>query len=221
MHEVSVPVMLWGLWLRGMKDVPVTTEVLLAVAKRFFGSELAVDFSTYDGKALAAAKIQDREYAKESLILCDLFWPIYFSESAPDGVGDPSIESQICSAVTGRELGESGLYKIGERVFNLQRAILAREGHRGREHDLIDEYNFATPLKGDFGNPDCMVPGKHGEPFSRKDVVIDRERFEKMKGEFYQVRGWDVPSGLQKRAKLEELGLNDVARKLESEGLLR
>jgi aldehyde:ferredoxin oxidoreductase len=221
MHEVSVPVMLWGLWLRGMKDVPVTTEVLLAVAKRFFGSELAVDFSTYDGKALAAAKIQDREYAKESLILCDLFWPIYFSESAPDGVGDPSIESQICSAVTGRELGESGLYKIGERVFNLQRAILAREGHRGREHDLIDEYNFTTPLKGDFGNPDCMVPGKHGEPFSRKDVVIDRERFEKMKGEFYQVRGWDVPSGLQKRANLEELGLNDVARKLESEGLLR
>jgi hypothetical protein len=42
-----------------------------------------------------------------------------------------------------------------------------------------------------------------------------------MKGEFYQIRGWDVPSGLQRKAKLEELGLNDVAKTLEREGLLR
>jgi aldehyde:ferredoxin oxidoreductase len=191
------------------------------MARRFFGSELAVDFSTYDGKALAAARVQDREYAKESLILCDLFWPIYFSESSPDGVGDPSLESQICAAVTGREIDEAGLYKVGERIGNLQRAILAREGHQGREYDVIDEYNFNTPLKSDFGNPDCIVPGKDGELFSRKDVLVDREQFEQMKGEFYKIRGWDVPSGLQKRAKLEELGLSDVARTLDKEGLLR
>jgi len=221
LHEVSVPVMLWGARQKGLKEVPVTTEVLRAMAKRFFGGELGVDFSTYDGKALAAVRIQDREYAKESLILCDLFWPIYFSEAAPDGVGDPSIESQICSAVTGREVDEVGLYKIGERICNLQRAILAREGHKGREYDLIDEYNFTTPLKGDFGNPDCIVPGKDGELFSRKEVVVDREQFENMKGEFYRIRGWDVPSGLQSRAKLEELGLGSVARTLEREGLLR
>jgi aldehyde:ferredoxin oxidoreductase len=221
LHEVSVPVMLWGARQKGLKEVPVTTEVLRAMARRFFGSELAVDFSTYDGKALAAARIQDREYAKESLILCDLFWPIYFSESSPDGVGDPSLESQICAAVTGREVDEAGLYKVGERICNLQRAILAREGHKGREYDVIDEYNFTTPLKGDFGNPDCIVPGKDGELFSRKDVVVDREQFEQMKGKFYRIRGWDVPSGLQRKAKLEELGLKDVAKTLEREGLLR
>jgi aldehyde:ferredoxin oxidoreductase len=221
LHEVSVPVMLWGARQKGLKEVPVTTEVLRAMARRFFGSELAVDFSTYDGKALTAARIQDREYAKESLILCDLFWPIYFAESSPDGVGDPSIESQICAAVTGREIDEAGLYKVGERIGNLQRAILAREGHKGREYDVIDEYNFTTPLKGDFGNPDCIVPGKDGELFSRKDIVLDRSDFEKLKSDFYRLRDWDVPSGLQKRAKLEELGLNYVAKTLEREGLLR
>jgi aldehyde:ferredoxin oxidoreductase len=136
-------------------------------------------------------------------------------------VGDPSLESQICAAVTGREIDETGLYKIGERICNLQRAILAREGHRGREFDTIDEYNFTTPLKGDFGNPDCIVTGKDGELFSRKEAVVDREQFEKMKGEFYRIRGWDVPSGLQKRAKLEELGLNDISQTLEREGLIR
>ena len=221
LHEVSVPVMLWGARQRGLKEVPVTTKVLRAMAKRFFGSELAVDFSTYDGKALAAARIQDREYAKESLILCDLFWPIYFAEASPDGVGDPSKESQICAAVTGREIDEIGLYKIGERICNLQRAILAREGHKGREYDVIDEYNFTTPLKGDFGNPDCIVPGRNGELFSRKDIVLDRSDFENLKGEYYRIRGWDVPSGLQKRAKLEELGLSYVAKTLGGEGLLR
>ena len=112
LHEVSVPVMLWGQapWYGGG---PVTTEVLRTMARRFFGSELAVDFSTYDGKALAAARIQDRQYAKESLILCDLFWPIYFSGVLPGWVGDPSIESQICAAVTGRESGRGRSLQSG------------------------------------------------------------------------------------------------------------
>jgi aldehyde:ferredoxin oxidoreductase len=37
-----------------------------------------------------------------------------------------------------------------------------------------------------------------------------------MKGEFYRIRGWDVPSGLQRKAKLGELGLKDIARTLDS-----
>jgi len=221
LHAVSLPVLIWNAGKNGMKEVPITAEVLRAMAKRFFGSELAVDFSTCDGKALAATKIQDREYAKESLILCDLLWPVYFSKADPDGVGDPTLESQICSAVTGTEIDESGLYKIGERIFNLQRAILVREGHGGREYDKIDEYNFNIPLKGDFGNPDCVVPGKNGEPFSRKDFVVDREEFEELKSEFYRIRGWDVASGLQKKKKLVELNLHEVAETLDNEGLLK
>jgi aldehyde:ferredoxin oxidoreductase len=221
LHEVSEPVMLWVARIMGEKEIFITSEVLRAMAKRFFGNEIAADFSTYEGKALAAARIQDREYAKESLILCDLSWPIFFSQASEDHVGDPSLESQICAAVTGREVDEAGLYKIGQRIFNLQRAILVREGHKGREYDSIDEFNFTTPLREDFGNPNCLVPGKNGEVFSRKGMVVDRGEFEKMKDEFYQIRAWDLSTGLQKRARLEELGLSDVAQILEREGLLR
>ena len=221
LHEISVPVMMWASRVMGIEEVPVTSEVIRAMAKRFYGSEIAADYSTYEGKALAAARIEDREYAKESLILCDLAWPMFFTEASPDHVGDPTLDSQICAAVTGREVDERGLYQIGERILNLQRAILAREGHKGREYDSIDEFNFTTPTKGDFGNPDCIVPGKDGEVFSRKGMVVDREEFEKMKGEFYQIRGWDVSSGLQTRAKLEKLNLNAVAQRLEGERLLR
>ncbi len=220
LHEVSVPVMLWAARAQGVNEIPVTSEVMRAMAKRFFGSELAVDFSTYDGKALAATRIQDREYAKECLILCDLAWPVFFTNATADHVGDPALDSQVYSAVTGREVDEAGLYRIGERVLNVQRAILAREGHRGRAHDTIDEFNFTTPAKGDFGNQECLVPGKNGEVFSRKGMVVDRAQFEKLKDEFYELRGWDVATGLQAKARLEELGLDDMAKDLEQRGLL-
>jgi aldehyde:ferredoxin oxidoreductase len=42
-----------------------------------------------------------------------------------------------------------------------------------------------------------------------------------MKSDYYELRGWDVESGLPTRAKLEELKLNDVAADLEERGLLK
>jgi aldehyde:ferredoxin oxidoreductase len=52
-------------------------------------------------------------------------------------------------------------------------------------------------------------------------MVVDRAEFEKMMDEFYVLRGWDAPTGLQTRDKLEELNLSEVAHTLASEGLLR
>ncbi len=220
LHEISVPGMVWAISQMGLGDSFMNSVVFRAIAHRFFGSETAADFSTIEGKALAAAKIQDREYAKESLILCDLCWPIMFSQTTKDNVGDPTLESQICSAVTGRGIDEKGLYQIGERVFNLQRAILLREGRTGRLSDILDEFEFTVPLKGDFGNPDCIVPGKDGQPFSRKGMVFDRQDFEAMKDEYYSIRGWDVVTGLQKREKLRDLGLDHVLPELEQRNLV-
>jgi aldehyde:ferredoxin oxidoreductase len=220
LHEISVPNMLWVMRAAGMENVNVTTEVMQGIAKRFWGSDIAADFSTYEGKALAVAKIQNRQYAKECLILCDFLWPILNSGLSENHVGDPSLESQICSAVTGRVIDELDLYEIGERVFNLQRAIHIREGHKGREDDCLEEFNFNIPLKGDFGNPDCIVPGKDGEVHSRKGMVVERDKFEQMKDEYYQIRGWDMLTGFQKRDKLEELGLETVAEELAASGLI-
>ena len=99
----------WVQWVNKDEGAYLSTEVYRAIAKRFFGSELAVDFSTYEGKALAAVMIQNREYAKESLILCDRLWPIKSIKDSEDHVGDPSLESKVLSAVTGKEVDEEGL----------------------------------------------------------------------------------------------------------------
>jgi aldehyde:ferredoxin oxidoreductase len=220
LHEVGALIPKWVRWATGQTGAVVSSAVVRAIARRFWGGELAADFSTYEGKALAARMIQDRQTAKECLILCDYLWPITDLESSPDHVGDPTLESRLLSAVTGRDTDEEELYKIGARVFNLQRAILAREGRRGREDDDLPGHCFTEPLQYDHLNPDCLVPGRDGEVISREGAVIDRAGFEGMKEEYYRLRGWDAATGLQTRASLEELDLGDVARDLEGRGLL-
>ncbi len=229
LHEVTTLMMPWLGWY--MQDVahkeggpaPVsymTPELIGKIAKRMWGDETCIDLSTYDKKGLAAAKIQDREQAKECVQLCDFVYPVMHSPHTPDHMGDPTLESQILSAVTGRTLDEQGLMDIGERVYNLQRAILTREGRRGRDDDMIEDFNFDTPLRSEWNNTDCFAPGKDGQPFPRVGLTIDRDGFEQMKDEFYAVRGWDVATGFQTRSKLADLGLEDVADWLAGQGYL-
>jgi len=211
----------WLGWVKKIEGGYVSSEVIHRVAKRFFGSELAVDFSTYDGKALAAKMIQDRESMEHSLILCSYMWPITSVRHSEDHVGDPTMESKVFSAVTGKEADEEGLYGIGEAIFNLQRAILVREGHKGRESDILPEVFFSKPAGPDLPhNPDCLVPGKDGEVISRKGAVLNKQEFENMRAEYYELRGWNVATGLQTKPKLIELGLRDIAADLEQKGLM-
>jgi aldehyde:ferredoxin oxidoreductase len=211
LHEVVFPTRLWWDWCENMEGAYVSSDVIRSISGKFLGSEMALDFSTYDGKALAAKRIQDREYIKECLILCDFAWPMMDVKHSVEHVGDPTLPSKVFSAVTGKAMDELGLDKIGERVFNLQRAILVREGHRGRESDSLPNYDHTVPLAlGQGPNPECIVPGNDGGTISRVGATLDREEFEKMKDEYYQLRGWDVATGLQKKATLIKLGLDDI-----------
>jgi aldehyde:ferredoxin oxidoreductase len=189
------------------------------IAQRFWGSELAADFSTYKGKALATTMIQNRECAKESLILCDWMWPITHVKHSDGHAGDPALESRLLSSVIGTEVSENELYRTGERIFNLQRAILAREGHVGRNSDVLPEPFFTRPLRWAVQDPECLAPGKDGEVISRKGAVVDREQFEQMKDEYYELRAWDVATGLQTTAQLATIGLGDIAADLHKRGL--
>jgi aldehyde:ferredoxin oxidoreductase len=220
LHEVSHSLWLWLKWTRGDEDAFLSYDDFLTVAKNFWGGAAAADYSTYEGKALAAKKIQDRTHAKESLILCDFLWPIIWVRFAEDHTGDPTMESQVLSAITGKEIDKAGLNKIGERIFNLQRAILLRQGWGGRKGDRLLDYLHEEPLQQTFFNPDCLVPGKNGEVVSRQGARIEREDFEKLKGEYYELRGWNVESGLPTADRLKELELGDVASDLKGRGLL-
>jgi len=220
----------WARWLLGVEGIYMSSKLFREIAKKTWGSEIAGDFSTYEGKALAAKIIQDRYHAFDSLVLCSWAWPIVHNGGIVSGdhIGDTSLESKIYSAVTGNEVDQEGLYKIGERIFNLERAIAVRDGRRGRQDDKLAEQCFTEPLPGtilrEFGNifhnALRWAPGKDGELLIKVGATLDRDKFEQMMDEYYQLRGWDVGTGLQTRAKLEELGLEDAARDLEKRGLV-
>ncbi len=220
LHEIIRLNILWVRWANKMPGAHLSSTVFRAIGKRAWGSELAADFSTYEGKALAAKMIQERQLSKECLIVCDTVYPLLFAEHSPRHRGDPTLESQIVSTITGREFTEKGLYRVGERVMNLQRGIFIREGRRGRQDDTLSDACYTVPLDAERQNPDCLFPGKDGEIISKKGVTFDKQKFEQILGEYYDLRGWDRETGFQTRAKLEDLGLADVAADLGKRNLL-
>jgi aldehyde:ferredoxin oxidoreductase len=153
------------------------------------------------------------------LILCDFVWPVFDDTSTAEHVGDPSLERQLFSAVTGKEIHEVEWEHTAERIFNLNRAILLREGRKGRVDDCLPDTQFierVEPIADVFGmhNPELLLPGAGDVIISRKGKALDREQFEKMKDEYYELRGWDKQTGLLTKDKLMELDLPEVIEKL-------
>jgi aldehyde:ferredoxin oxidoreductase len=227
LHEVAFSMMRWTMWMASEGTLStVDTDVIRKMAKRFWGDEQAADFSTYAGKAQAAKLIQDRGFAKENLVACDFLYPLMLGHRQNDIIGDPTLESRLLSSVTGIDFSEEAYNETGERSFNLQRAIHAVEGYRtGRTDDVLSETEFESPLDREDGyfsifNPDSLLPGADGEIVSRKGKVIEHDKFEAMMDEYYELRHWDVKSGLQKEETLRSLDLSDIISDLKKKKLV-
>jgi len=168
-----------------------------------WGSEAAGDFSSYEDKALAAQAIQNRTYVKESLGLCDWAYPISYSFNTPDHFGDPEIEAKLFTAVTG--VDAKVLDEIGERIYNLQRMILLREGRQTPVADYPLDYNFTEPLEVMVGTG-IIVPGPGDTAVNTKGHTLDRPKYMAMLKEFYHLRGWDE-NGVPTKETVNKLGL--------------
>ncbi len=210
LHEVSRTIGMWVMNLQYPGSTPVSADVYRAAAAKFWGHEKAWDLNTHEGKAMAATRIIDRTYVKDSLGLCDSCWPLMFSHHTDDNVGDSTLEVRTFNAVTGKEIDEDALLKIGEIIFNQQRAILLREGWNPRKDDTIADFNFTDPVQSVFMNDEVLIPGEGTVVLNRKGQVLDREVFEEMRDEFYRLRGWDPETGYPGAKKLHELGLLDL-----------
>jgi len=99
----------------------------------------------------------------------------------------------LFAAVTGRELSPEDVLTIGDRAFNLKRAINSRLGAT-REDDRLPN-SLLKPLaeggtEGNVPDMDALLP------------------------EYYRQRGWDWETGKPLLDKLRELGLNEAANEL-------
>ncbi|MEM3652939.1 MAG: aldehyde ferredoxin oxidoreductase C-terminal domain-containing protein, partial [Nitrososphaerales archaeon] len=92
--------------------------------------------------------------------------------------------------------------QMGERIINIERAFVVREGIT-RKDDTLPERFLKEPLP-----PECGP--------SAGSIV----ELEPMLDEYYEVRGWDKKTGIPKRSTLERLDLKYVADDLASYGKL-
>ncbi len=207
-HEIGYVRMPWMMYQADPASSPISPEIFLKIARLFWGSEAAADQTTYEGKAMAARNIQNRTYLRDSLGLCDFVWPITYSLTTPDGVGDPELEGRIFSAVTG--IPASELEPYAERIFNIQRLIRLREGHRIPQDDYPPEFNFTEPLVFGAHGGEMIMPGSGAKPVDMTGNTLDREKFLGMLKEFYRLRGWGEDTGLPTKETLEALGIEDL-----------
>ncbi|MBI2868382.1 MAG: hypothetical protein HYX96_00965 [Chloroflexi bacterium] len=182
----------------------LTEEDLKVIGKQVYESEEAFDPYSYEKKARVLAIMQNSSRLKNSLVVCDWMFPIYTSTNSSYGYkGDPDIERRIFGAATGINLDPVEFQRAGERIYNLERAILVRDNQRTRKDDTVEDYHFDVPVT-------RLQPW---EP-AIQPMTADREKLEKAKVEFYETRGWDTETGRPTRRKLEELNMKYAADEL-------
>ena len=223
LHEPVELLFKWISWANKEENATFSSHKFQRFAERLWGSKASADFTSIEGKALASKRAQDRAYVKESMILCDLSWMKIWSGYFAENINEPALEWQMFSAVTGRDVDEAGLNRLGERNFNMQRSVLLRQGWDGRKDDQLMDYYFHQPLRENelFCDPECIVPGKDGAIVSKEGAVVDKQDFEILKDEYYDLRGWDIESGLPKADTLQQFDMKDIADDLNERGLIR
>ena len=213
MHPISVHELAYlrKPWYMNQKDPSssnLSPEAFLEIARKFWGGEAAADMLSYEGKAVAARNIQNRTYIRDSLGLCDFIYAVTYSFSQYGPVGDPDLEGKVFTAATGIDASELPVY--AERIFNMQRLISVREGHRVPEDDYPPEFNFTEPLAYNRHGESTTMPGPGAQPVDAAGNVLDRGRYEALLREYYALRGWDETSGLPRPDTLCALGMDDL-----------
>jgi aldehyde:ferredoxin oxidoreductase len=192
-HEITRLRRVWLTARSRPDDSPVTNEVFYGIARAFWGGEEAGDLSSYEGKALAVKKIQDRTYLRDTLGLCDAAWPINYSYNTPDHIGDPDLEAKLFSAVTGIPGEELETY--ANNIVSMQREILLREGRKIPEADYPSESNFIA-TSGGTGGQQFLIPGPDDTAIDVAGKVLDKREYTNMLKEYYRLRKWDKETGL-------------------------
>lgn len=160
------------------------------VAKEQFGDEGAAIPTSYKGKARAAVISEHMERVADNLGVCKWLYGLFIFQ-------DVETAKNVFNLATGKDWEINRLIEISERVRNLERMFDVRQGLR-RKDDSLPKKFFKEPLK--------------KGPY--KGEVMDEKKFEQMKDEYYDIRGWDRATGVPSRKKLEELRLNDVAKEV-------
>jgi len=147
---------------------------------------------SYEGIAKGVYDMQGLCTIADSLEVCKLNTPYSRMELTLKDM------ASFLLAATGIKVSEQGLREIADRIYTLERAFIVREGITRKDDDFIGR------LRDD--------PEVHWGPL--RGFKHDPEKWDRMLDEYYGLAGWDKETGVPAQAKLEALGLRDVAEEL-------
>ncbi len=102
--------------------------------------------------------------------------------------------AEAIHAATGLDIGAKAVAQAGERIVNVERAFLVREGITRKD--------------------DTMPSRFLREPFTSGNSKGSVFELEPMLNEYYAERGWELHTGIPTERKLEELDLGHIAREI-------
>ena len=136
-------------------------------AEELYGSKEAAFPTSYEKKAASVWDQGNRGCVADMLGVCKSFFPWKLT---------PSFEApaKLFSLATGRDTTEDELLSAAQRTRTLERAFNVIKGGR-RKDDTLPKRLF-----------EITVPGG-----MFKGEKLERQKFDKMVDEYYQLRGWD------------------------------
>jgi aldehyde:ferredoxin oxidoreductase len=168
--------------------------------KEIFGSPITVDAlqpRRIEGRAAMVKWHEQVTTITNSLGLC------IFATEVWCAIG-PTLCAKLYSACTGREVSPEELKKTGDRIFNLMKAYIVREGWTRKDDDWPGLF-YEEPFPGEMG----------------KGALLSRDEVNRLLDDYYAIRGWDKKTGIPTKKTLTDLGLDNVADELLKLGKIR
>jgi aldehyde:ferredoxin oxidoreductase len=167
--------------------------------EEIFGREgMTSDYRDYQGKPWMVFWQECLYALVDALGICK-FQTVFLSPNMPKWAE----YSKLLELITGIKHSPETLMEIGERIYNLERLFNNREGAT-RADDALPERYFREPTPMGLE----AVRGR----------VIDRDKFEHMLDEYYEIHGWDM-DGKPTAETLKRLGLDEEQFRIADFGL--
>jgi aldehyde:ferredoxin oxidoreductase len=170
------------------------------LGEELFGVSTAGDQRAYKGKARLVV------WHEQYKALVDMLGMCYYTSiwSRPDLL-TPEDYAKLFSAATGMDFSSKELMLAGKRVHNVEKGINTLHAGFTRQDDLPPRILMEESIK-------------TGDMIGER---LEKEKWEQMLDEYYDLQGWDRETGWQKKETLDGLELNEIAKELEKSGKLR
>jgi len=169
------------------------------ISEKYWSIKSAGDPTSYENKAKLVFYYENLHAVVNSLGVC-----LFISDWSGPDLLDLEDFSKLLTSASGITFTKNNLVTIGERIVNVEKAFNTLHARFTRKDDYPPERFFnekikSGPLKGE---------------------ALDRKMWDSMLDQYYGLHGWDKATSLQKKIRLEKLGLLEISRALEKEDLL-